>query len=91
MGARAIMSYSAMICIRQAGEPPDGVANIAESIIRTSFFEPEVSSIRVFSNANFPDRAHDFGIAEVDIGQSREFKKLSLLLRIFMRLCADTD
>lgn len=85
------MSYSAMICIRQAGEPPDEVANITESIIKTSFFEPEVSSVRVFSNANFPDRADDFGIAEVDIGQSRDFKKLSLLRRIFMRLCADTD
>lgn len=26
------MSYSAMICIRQAGEPPDKVANITESM-----------------------------------------------------------
>ena len=27
----------------------------------------------------------------MDIGQSRDFKKLSLLRCIFMRLCADTD
>ncbi|EFM48427.1 hypothetical protein [Corynebacterium matruchotii] len=84
------MSYVASIIIRDAAEKPKDVAAQAKTLIASNFSSANrFPSVRVFVTPIKQRR--DFGIAEIDVTQSRDSDALSLLKDIFFFLCGKTD
>lgn len=84
------MSYVASIIIRDAAEKPEDVAAQAKTLIASNFSSANrFPSVRVFVTPIKQRR--DFGIAEIDVTQSRDSDALSLLKDIFFFLCGKTD
>ena len=84
------MSYVASIIIRDAAESPKDVITQAENLIISNFSSAtRFPSVRVL--LTLPEFKRDFGLAEIDVTQSRDSDALSLLKDIFFFLCKQTD
>lgn len=84
------MSYVASIIIRDAAALPEDVVTQARSLITSRFSTAKkYPSVRVYVTP--VKQRRDFGIAEIDVRQSREPAALSLLKDIFFFLCEKTD
>ena len=84
------MSYVASIIIRDAAESPEDVITQAENLLISNFSSAtRFPSVRVL--LTLPEFKRDFGLAEIDVTQSRESAALSLLKEIFFFLCEETD
>jgi hypothetical protein len=84
------MSYVASIIIRGAVESPEDVITQAENLIASNFSSAKrYPSVRVLLTP--PEFKRDFGLAEIDVTQSRDSDALSLLKEIFFFLCEETD
>ena len=83
------MSYVASIIIRDAAALPEDVVTQAKNLIASRFSTAKkYPSVRVYVTP--VKQRRDFGIAEIDVTQSRESAALSLLKDIFF-LCKQTD
>ena len=84
------MSYVASIIIRDAATLPEDVVTQAKNLIALRFSTAKkYPSVRVYVTP--VKQRRDFGIAEIDVRQSRESAALSLLKEIFFFLCEKTD
>ena len=84
------MSYVASIIIRDAAALPEDVVTQAKNLIASRFSTAKkYPSVRVYVTP--VKQRRDFGIAEIDVTQSRESAALSLLKDIFFFLCKQTD
>ena len=83
------MSYVASIIIRDAAALPEDVVTQAKNLIASRFSTAKkYPSVRVYVTP--VKQRRDFGIAKIDVTQSRESAALSLLKDIFF-LCKQTD
>ena len=84
------MSHAASIIIRGAAESPEDVATQVKNLIASRFSTAEKFP-SVWVNVTPIKQRRDFGLAEIDVTQSRDSDALSLLKDIFFFLCKQTD
>ena len=84
------MSYAASIIIRGAAESPEDVATQVKNLIASRFSTAEKFP-SVWVNVTPIKQRRDFGLAEIDVTQSRDSDAPSLLKDIFFFRCKQTD